>query len=75
MCRYVMAVLRCLNLSMLLRRRAVSADFTTSLAASLTGTYSADRLRPFTEQLARAYAAACIIYRIRASAYMVVLIW
>ena len=53
-----MAVLRCLNLSELLRRRQVAK----SLGATIIGVHEA--LRPQTEQLARAYAAACIIERI-----------
>jgi hypothetical protein len=53
-----MAVLRCLNLSELLRRHQAAK----SLGATVIGAHKA--LQPQTEQLARAYAAACIIERI-----------
>jgi hypothetical protein len=53
-----MAVLRCLNLSELLRRHQAAK----SLRATVIGAHKA--LQPQTEQLARAYAAACIIERI-----------
>eukprot|EP00966_Prymnesium_polylepis_P259085 5984110-Prymnesium_polylepis.1 len=42
------AVMRCLNLSLLLRRHALRRGL------------PAERVRPFTEQLSKAYAAACL---------------
>ena len=60
------SVLRCLNLSLLLRRKtALSATWSRSSSTS------SERMRPSTEQLARAYAAACIVERVSQDAGLV----